>query len=90
MEGEAAVVARRAFVLQAAGDGRSAWRERIQGLALLDQGRQLTRRAAALADVANACRHQLLMRCALQVQSAVVEAARHEGDLPLLVENLVR
>ena len=81
-EGEAAVVTRRAFVLQAAGDGRSAWRERIQGLALLDQVRQPIRRAAALFDVANACRHQRLMRCALQVQSAVVEAVGKQAICP--------
>jgi CHAT domain-containing protein len=87
-ENESAILARRAFVLQAAGDTRSAWRERSQGLALLDRVRRPSRRAIVLYDVANACSHTGLQRCARQVQSAVVETARLAGDLPSLVESL--
>jgi CHAT domain-containing protein len=87
-ESESAILARRAYVLQAAGDGRAAWRQRLQGLALLDRVRQLIRREVVLVDVAIACSHQGLMRCALQMQSAVVETARQANDLPALVDSL--
>jgi CHAT domain-containing protein len=87
-ENESAILARRAYVLQAAGDGRAAWRERVQGLAMLDRVRQLVRREAVLFGVANACSQQRLMRCALQMQSAVVDAARQTNDLPVLADSL--
>jgi CHAT domain-containing protein len=85
---EFAVVVRRANLLQAAGDGRSAWRERVQGLAALERVRE-RERLAALFDVADACHREQLMHCARQVQTAFVEAARRSGNAAYLVSGLV-
>ena len=66
------------------GESRSAWRERIRALALLDQIRQPRQRHALLRMVVFACLQQGLTRTARHAAEALVEAARRgiESRLP--------
>jgi len=62
--------------LHLAGDDRSAWRDRLRGLALFGTVREPSRRHAMLRELATACLDERLARSALHAQTAVVEAAR--------------
>jgi CHAT domain-containing protein len=77
-DGEASVLARLAEALVRVGEGRSAWRERMRGLALLDQVRGDTRRQSILGGTAFACVDARLLRSALQLEMAALDAWRQQ------------
>jgi CHAT domain-containing protein/tetratricopeptide (TPR) repeat protein len=88
-ENEARVQARLAQVFQTVGDNRSAWRERLRGLALLDSIRGPAARHGTLSEVALASLFEKLLRTALHVQSAAVEAARRWSSPTAVSDALV-
>jgi CHAT domain-containing protein len=75
-ESEARVLVRLAQVLQTVGDNRSAWRDRVRGLALFGSVRDPSRRHGMLAEAALASLSEELLRAALHVETAAVEEAR--------------
>jgi len=76
-ESEAKVLGLTAETLWAAGDSRFAWREQLASLSLLDHVRDVTRRHGILATVSLECRDLGLLRTALYVETALVEADAH-------------
>lgn len=88
-ENEANVLVRFAHVLEEAGESRSAWRERIRGLALLDRIRQPRQRQTLFTAVVLACLTQGLTRTARHTAEALVEAARRGSKPAYLSDALI-
>ena len=88
-ESEASVLLRFAQVLQTVGDNRSAWRERLRGLALFDSVREPSRRHVVLAEASLACRLEGNLRAALRVETAAVEAARRWSSSTAIIDTLI-
>ncbi len=72
-EVEAKLVGMVAEGLWSSGDARTAWREQLASLALLDHVRALPQRHGILAGTALLCRDEGLLNTALALQTAVVE-----------------
>ena len=89
-ESEASVLVRFAQVLQTVGDHRSAWRERLRGLALFDSVREPSRRHAVLAEASLASLFQKLLRTSLHLETAAVEAARHWSNSAAISDALIQ
>jgi len=87
-ESEARILVRLAQVLDFVGD-RSAWRERLRGLALFGSVREPSHRHMTLSELAAACLGDRLARSALQAQTAVVVAARSWARPEAVAEALI-
>ena len=88
-ENEANVLVRFAQVLEEGGESRSAWRERVRALALLDQIRHPRQRHALLHMVVLACLRQGLTRTARHAAEALVESARRRSNPAYLIDGLL-
>lgn len=85
-ESEAKILVLLANGLQHLGEGRGAWRERLRSLTLLDEVRDPSRRHAILGEAALACLSDQLLRTALHLETAVLEADRRWAS-PTAVSN---
>ena len=83
------MLVRLAQVLEEGGESRSAWRERVRALALLDQIRHPRQRHAQLNMVVLACLQQGLTRTALHAAEALVESARRGSSPAYLIDGLL-
>jgi CHAT domain-containing protein/tetratricopeptide (TPR) repeat protein len=75
-EAEAWILVKMAENLTFLGDGRAAWRHRLQGLALLDHVRSPRRRYAIRGEAVATCLDERMPRAALQFGSAALDTAR--------------
>jgi CHAT domain-containing protein len=78
-QGESKALALVAEGLLFLGDDRAAWRERVRGLALLDQVRDTFQRQGVLSATAIASLGSDLPRTALHAETAALDAARRAG-----------
>lgn len=74
-ESEAWILVKMAENLTFLGDGRGAWRHRLQGLALLDQVQSPRRRYAMRGEAVATCLEERMPRAALQFGRAALESA---------------
>ena len=79
-ESQSSVALRLSFVLNASGDSRAGWRERLRALALLDTVKQPTRREEALFLIAVACRQDQLARSAVHALTEFADATRRRDS----------
>jgi CHAT domain-containing protein len=88
-ENEASVLVRMAYVLNASGDTRAAWRERVRTLALLDANTRATRREDALFLAAVVCWLEQHARAAVPFLNELVDSVRRRGSTQRLAFSLV-
>ena len=79
-ESQSSVALRLSFVLNASGDSRAGWRERLRALALLDTVKQPTRREEALFLIAVACWQDRLARGAVHALTELADATRRRDS----------
>ena len=88
-ENEASVGIRLAFVLTSSGDSRTAWRERLRALALLDRIKLPTRREDTLFMVAFACWQDQLPWSAVHALTEFSDVVRRRDRLDRLAYALI-
>jgi CHAT domain-containing protein len=88
-ESQSSVALRLGFVLNASGDSRAGWRERLRALALLDTVKQPTRREEALFMLAVACWQDQLARGAVHALTALADATRRRDSPDRLAYALI-
>src|SRR5215471_1971789 len=70
------------------GNSRQVWREQLVSLSLIDQVRDLPRRHTILSSCARICQDTGLVRTALWIEGAALEAASREPEPTLVVDVL--